>query len=318
MVEKIQILRPDIHLEMTDVPEGILVSQRGRKYIARGWHLTQEVASIVELALNEGLQCLIQNGHPSESKLLPNGDGTDYLTFSDKPEHRWTFVLNMDSCPDRANPVQVTFNKKFKHVLRMNSINCPPQWRSPQELVVAIEDLPSALRLTKPFWSQLGKKRGIGSERGKHGFFVDEEDLHSEIVQNWQAFDLADNLEFVSSKHLIGSPNNRMGEVDVLAKDTKGNVYVIELKNNAVRNAGGETPDQQLSRYMAHSEIRKIAEAHGGYVQGILIAQDIDQKLRNVIRESELPIIAYEATKANNRVVLQEVSRSSRYIAPRA
>lgn len=296
-------------------PDGLLIAQDGRAYIARDWRLTKDVARIVDLALGAGLTNMIQNGHPQESKLLPHGDGADYMTFSNAAAHRWIFVLDMDSCSHRCYPAQVKFNKKFKHVLRAGDIDCPPEWRSPQELQVAIADLPRAFSITKPYWDRLANKKGLAAERGRHSFFVDEEDLHSHIVQNWQGFPLSRRLRFRASKHLIGSPGNRIGEIDILSEDDAGNVFVIELKNNAVFNTGGETPDRQLGRYMRHVDIGALT-VNGGKVFGVLIAQSIEHKLRTAIRAGNLPIVAYEATKTGNGVKLQEVSRAQRSRIP--
>lgn len=233
------LVRPDLHLRVDTGPGGLVVSQAGRAYLARGWQLTPEVRVVVELALAAGLTQMIQDGHPRESNLLPNGSGADYLTFSDATGRGWVFVLDMDSCPRRATPTQVKFNKRFKRVLRAEGIPCPPEWRSPQELIVRLEDLPRALEVTRPWWARLGSRKDVAAERGKHAVFVDEEDLHSHIVQGWTAFPLAARLELIRSRFLLGTTARREGEVDLLARDRANNIWILELKNRAVLERRG-------------------------------------------------------------------------------
>jgi hypothetical protein len=304
----------DLHIQEIDA--GLLISQAGRSYIARRWRLTKDVVNVIEMAIKSGLVNLIQNGHPQESKLLPNGDGADYITFSDDPNHRWVFVLDMDSAPSQSKLQKVKFNKKYKHYLRDQGISCPPEWRSPQELVVNVSDLRRALDATKLFWSSLGQKSGVGAERGQHAYFVDEEDLHSHIFQNWNECPLSDTLMMPISKHLIGSVAARIGEIDLLTTDRRGNTFVIELKNRAVFNTGGETPDMQLIRYMTHPDIVRSARVAGGQVYGVLIAQEMDYRLRSAVRRCQHPIVAYEISKAESGMRLQEVSRSERFMVP--
>lgn len=301
--------RPDLNLVLKQVSNGILVEQSGSAYIARGWHLTPEVQRIIELALEAGLISMIQRDHPRESNRLPNGAGVDYLTFAPSDQHRWVFVLDMDACSKRQAPKVVKFSKTYKHALRRARISCSPEWRSPQELVVALSDLPAAVNAAAPLWDQLGQRRGKALERGLHEHFVDEEDLHSYIVQNWdQTFgDLG--FELVASRFLLGGLAHRQGEIDILAQDDSG-LVVVELKNWAVWNTGGETPDRQLMRYMTHPDVLELSRRSGGTIRGVLIAQNMDHRLRQEVRAATLPIIAFEATKTKDGLVLAEVAQS--------
>ena len=300
--------RDDIDLCLEEVPSGIRVEQANSAYIARGWHLTADVKKIINTALAAGLTSMIQRGHPRDSGRLPGGSGANYITFAPSEEHYWVFVLDMYSCPSRTTPKQVTFNNIFKHALRRANISCPPEWRSPQNLLVAVADLPAAIRAAAPLWDRLGRQKGKAMERGRHDHFVDEEDLHAHIVQNWRQIDTLLDLEFVASRHIVGGLAHRQGEIDVLARDRNG-LVVIELKNRALYNSGGETPDQQLVRYMTHPDI--LGTAQDGRVRGLLIAQEMDHRLRLAVKASPYPITAFEATKTDNGgLILVEVSRS--------
>ena len=147
--------------------------------------------------------------------------------------------------------MKVKFNRAYKHYLRASGIACPPEWRSPRHLV-AIDDLEHAIRASKPHWESLGPKIGKAGERGTHAFFVDEEDLHAHILRYWEDIPVLNNWELLASKHLLGSIHQRQAELDIIAATPKGSSIIIELKNQAVFNTGGETPEKQLSRYMAH------------------------------------------------------------------
>ncbi|WP_372520433.1 endonuclease NucS domain-containing protein [Limimaricola soesokkakensis] len=300
---------PHLELELSEVPDGVLVRQSGSAYLARGWRLTPEVKYIVRLALEAGLISMIQRDHPRESNRLPNGAGADYLTFAPSEHHRWVFVLDMDSCPRRRAPTKVKFSKTYKHALRRAGIACPPEWRSPQELIVAVEDLSMALSAAAPLWDRLGHRQGKAMERGLHDHFIDEEDLHAHIVQNWERTLRCKGLELIASRFLLGGLAHRQGEIDILARDKAG-LVVVELKNRAVWNTGGETPDRQLIRYMTHPDLLELASQKGDAIRGILIAQEMDHKLRRAVRASTHPIVAFEATKASEKLVLAEVARS--------
>ena len=107
---------------------GLRIGQAGKAYLSKGWELSQEVCAVFETAFSHGITCLIQRGHPSESKLYETGSTLDYISFSPSPEHYWVFALDMDSCSDarsRRRPHRVKFKKVYRHILRANGIKCP-------------------------------------------------------------------------------------------------------------------------------------------------------------------------------------------------
>lgn len=302
--------RPELGLILTQHIEGIYVSQSGLCYIAKRWQLTAEVIEICEMALDQGLVCMLQRNHPRESSYLPNGNGADYLTFSLTPEHRWVFVLDMDSCPKRSVPTRVRFSKTYKNYLRCNQVSCEPEFRSPQELHVATDQLSKALKVTKPYWSTLGKGRGKAMERSKHDFFVDEEDLHAHIIQHWDRIEIIKDMDLLESHMRLESLSHRSGEIDLLARSGQKELIVIELKNRAVGNAGGETPIEQVERYMKHPDITQKALNEGLEIRGILIAQEMDFRLRQAVAKSSFSVVAYEVTKTEAGLILSEISHS--------
>ena len=118
------------------------------------------------------------------------------------------------------------------------------------------------------------------------------------------------NWELVASKHLLGSIKRRQAELDIVATARTGAPVIIELKNLAVFNTGGETPEKQLARYMTHPEFLR---QFGNDPQGVLIAQSVDLKLAAAVQENALPMIAYEVTKMSQALIMQEVARSLRF-----
>ncbi len=303
---------PEHNLRISQDGQGARVDQGNNWYIANGWQLSDAVRSIFEEAFSNGLTCILQRGHPTESRY---GSVLDYISFSLSPEDYWVFALNMDSCvPNRprSNPTQVVFKKIFRHILRANGISCPPEWRTPQNVLVQVTDLQAALRAVKPDVPALGKMTGARLRRGKFSFFVDEEDLHSSLVHNWNACLLSSTLGLtkLASKMLLGGVARREGEIDILSRDKDSNLYVIELKD--VAKAGGtESPIQQLDRYMKHKTIVTMARELGGEIRGILIATEIQHDILRQISASALPLSAYEASKAEAGVSLECVCRSN-------
>ena len=205
---------------------------------------------------------------------------------------------------------KVKFNKTYKHYLRASGIKCPPEWRSPRHLDVDIEDLVHAIRASEPHWENLGSKVGRAGERGLHEFFVDEEDLHAHILRHWEAIPVLKNWELVASKYLLGSIKRRQAELDIVATAPTGDPVIIELKNLAVFNTGGETPEKQLARYMSHPVFLR---QFGSDPQGVLIAQSVDLKLAAAVREHALPMVAYEVTKTSQGLIMQEVACSLQF-----
>lgn len=303
---------PQYNLTISQELRGLKIEQYGSVYLAKSWETSPEVRSIFNLAFAHDLTSIIQRGHPSESKHYGSGATVDYISFSLSPEHFWVFALDMDSCPGtgaRRVPEQVKFKKVYRHILRQNGIACPPEWRTPQNLHVALQDLAAALEHVRPYVPKLGEMKGSRLRRGDYPFFVDEEDLHSFLVTNWDACPLSSGLRLVGSKVPLNTVASRHGEIDLLAEDDDGHVFVIELKDSA-RAGSGESPVQQLRRYMTHQDVIQRARQRNGNVFGILMAQDIADKVRRELAQSDDPMIAYEITKTGDGIALQKLAES--------
>lgn len=300
-------------LRISEEERGLRVEQCGRSYLAKMWALSPEVLAVVELALENGLSCLMRRGHPSESKLYETGGSVDYLCFSPTPEHHWVFGLDMDSCRGggaRRQPRRVKFSKRYRHILRANDIACLPEWRSPQHLHVDLTDLRRALAVVSPHVDSLGAMSGRRLERGAHPFFVDEEDLHAHLVRHWRNCPVLQALTLLHSKLLLNGIAHRQGEIDLLASDRERDLFVIELKDTAKANIT-ESPVRQLIRYMEHPEVLDMARTRGGAIFGMLIAQDLGHDVCKEVAQAEHPILAYEATKLPESIKLTLLATSS-------
>jgi len=303
---------PKYDLLVLQENRGLKIEQSGLAYLAKNWELSKEVLSVFDLAFSYNLTCLIRRGHPRETKFYETGETVDYIGFSLSPEHYWVFVLDMDSCLGsglRSKPRSIKFRKIYRHILRGKGIECSAEWRTPQNLHVDIEELGDALKCISPYVEKLGLMKGARLRRGEYPFFVDEEDLHSFLLSSWTKCSLSKRLGILASKFILNNIAHREGEIDLLAEDHDKNLFVIELKDSA-KNGSGETPTQQLQRYMEHPDIVQKAENRDRKIFGILIAQDLSIDVRRDIKNSDLPVISYEITKTEDGVDLEEMSRS--------
>ncbi len=254
---------------------------------------------------------MMQHGHPTDSRI---GGVLDYISFSISREDYWVFALDMDSCGvagQRCNPKRVKFKKIYRHILRENNIKCPPEWRTPQNLLVDAVDLKASLQSVMPYVPEFSKMKGARIHRGSRNFFVDEEDLHSFLVNKWPMCPSPlSSMKLLGSKVLLNNIAHRQGEIDILAIDEYENLFVIELKDMA-KGKSGETPVQQLCRYMEHPDIVRKSQELNGNIFGILIAQEIAHDVCTEIASCTLPIVGYEATKTSTGVVLAQVGSSA-------
>ncbi|WP_411065736.1 endonuclease NucS domain-containing protein [Vibrio rotiferianus] len=119
---------------------------------------------------------------------------------------------------------------------------------------------------------------------------VEEEDAENStssgfVLESHLRDYLADNLEllpiFKSKLKIYVNPEGRdgveyptdVGFIDILAVDSKGDFYVFELK----RSKGSDRVIGQIARYMGWA---KATIAKGKNVYGVIVATDIDEKLK--------------------------------------
>lgn len=61
---------PEVNLSIKDVHKGLLVKQKEDEYFARLRTLSEDVINTIELAIANGLHCIIRDKHPVSRNLL--------------------------------------------------------------------------------------------------------------------------------------------------------------------------------------------------------------------------------------------------------
>jgi hypothetical protein len=128
-------------LVLEDREGGTWISQRGKAYLARRWRLTDQVVKIVESAIESGLTCLWQSGHPK-------GGSSHHISFSfTHAPASWIFVLGGEARPPEVR--QITLNKKLKDLLEKSDIHYFWESAGGKNFTIATEDLTDFLALVK-------------------------------------------------------------------------------------------------------------------------------------------------------------------------
>lgn len=128
----------------------------------------------------------------------------------------------------------------------------------------------------------------VSSENGDmpldNEWSIVEKHLEDFLIANWEKTDLGKRYELIEED---GEPisqqyRTEVGTIDLLVRDKKSKDYVvIELKK-------GQSSDQtagQLARYMGW--VRRNLAKGKTTVQGLVIANDIDDKLRYALSENQ-------------------------------
>ena len=131
----------------------LYVNQRGKKYIARNWKLTDELCGIVHLAVSKGLGCVWRErgkkspqGHPKES-YFEGGEyfekGSHHIGFSRTPQERWVFVVGDEAGPPEIK--KITFEKHYAEFLDAAKIHYEKEKGRGKNLSVDPKNLKEAL-----------------------------------------------------------------------------------------------------------------------------------------------------------------------------
>ncbi len=170
-------VRPEVDLVIEEVAGGLRITQEGRTYLARKWQLTPEVRRVIDLALQYGLQCLWQQGHPG-------GDTSHHISFSfDRSRSSWIFVMGGEAGPPALK--RVTFHRRLKEYFRHAGLGWVWDWETAggKNILVAPTDVESILQ-TLPL---AGIRSGtlpalvISSRRVAPQFFHNECDLEDAL-----------------------------------------------------------------------------------------------------------------------------------------
>lgn len=119
--------------------------------------------------------------------------------------------------------------------------------------------------------------------------FALEKYLEEFIVDNWKSIDFGEDLSiFEDDNGNIGKQyyTESVGYIDILAKDSRGNFVVIELKK-------GRKNDEvigQVLRYVGW--VRENLAENGQEVRGMIIVRDKDSKLDYALKEISSTVFA--------------------------
>jgi len=101
--------------------------------------------------------------------------------------------------------------------------------------------------------------------------FMYEAELQNYLVENINRLRIFDNPVMIVENGI--EFNTSVGRIDILLKDSYGNLFIIELKRNHV----SDKTYGQISRYMGWAKENLI---HKGDVYGIILGKKMDDKLK--------------------------------------
>lgn len=261
---------PESDLRICDVGDGILIAQRGRRYKARAWRLTDELVEFVDLAVHYGFDANWVDGHPSVA-YMDGGKkfdiGSHHITFARSTDRRWAFVLGAEAKPPRITAV--TFNAKL--VDTIHAADVPFRWEHAGGHNVFIEPNDVPLLLAKLHGQELEVLRSRPS-RSLPRPALAKQRLTNEM-----------DLEIAFCHHLRSSPvPPRVMEVrphvegkypDLVLDVGDAGMAVVELKFAYA----GRAAHSQLNGYLAIPTVQ--ARAGDRPLHGILVARTFDSDL---------------------------------------
>lgn len=266
---------PDHDLFLDDRSNGVFVAQHGKSYLARKWKLTDQVQDIIRRALDHGLTCLWQEGHP--------GSDTSHhisFSFSHRPAF-WVFCLGGEANP--PNVRVVTVSKKVRGILQTNGLDAFWENAGGKNFSLAPEKLPifldaldkSGLRdlATLPAYSFEGRRLapivGVPSEKYL------EDCLFEAISSKTGEHERVQRQPRFPSEHVLHAQ-----DIPDLIIETESSAILCELKlYRAIE------PDLiQIRRYMANQQIRRNFGQRR--LQGVLVAHSFEPEIRATASET--------------------------------
>jgi hypothetical protein len=284
-----QLAIAQFDLELIERDDGIEVRQFGDAYLAKGWRLTESVMSLVHLAAENNLGVMLQHGHPQSSNRLPNGDGTEYLSFARTQETYWVFAINDQSGltrKSRSDVRWVLFNKAYRGPIAGAGVPSEIEpFRNASNIRVARDHVAAALASCLPWVDELGHRGGRRGAIGTFPGFRDEADIERRLMENIAALVPGRHFQLLGRQRTIDA-----GIVDLLLTEVERiGTVVVEVKQGRAQR---QHVDEQLRRYLASRDVAKLTK--GGRVVGCLVAERIDDGLRRHIRNCHPDIVAFE------------------------
>ena len=249
---------PDHGIGLEQIDEGIMVSQKGNRYLARGWCLTEDLVELMKRFLDAGFNCLIRTGHPQPSK---RPTGVAYIGFSSNENEPWLAVLDQYS---GQKPIRrLTVNARFRDLLTAAGI--PFNWETAggKNMFVAVADVDQLLREVTPVVTRSLNDAG-GNQRpgGTRAALTTELELQSLLIENTQK-KMFSGI-FGAVKSVIVNPrwrNNADGldpqtsDIPDVLVETDSALWVLELKLHEV----GVQAVHQVSRYVSNPACHALA-----------------------------------------------------------
>ncbi|MBK9578949.1 MAG: DUF91 domain-containing protein [Fibrobacteres bacterium] len=300
---------PEIGLELEQAAEGVVVRQFGDAYVARNWRLTDDVIAKIKICLGSGLKAMIQVRHPEYANRMPKGDGVIYFSFARSEKEMWIVVFNDNSPFPKKRPFDnvstVLINKRFRHFLTAGDIPwVTEKGRSACNVEIPCEFLETAIAsCLKGMEGDFQKNLSIlGDQKGG---FRGESDIEKWLMENLEDRS-GGQLEIIGRQVRLEN-----GIIDILAIDKDSDqVLIIEVKQ---QRAVSSVVEEQIPRYLASQRVMGICKNRRAI--GVLVAEEIPESIRRLIREHSLPLRGYEIKWSQNGVSFFEVCSSSSVFA---
>ncbi|MFC4352298.1 endonuclease NucS domain-containing protein [Fodinicurvata halophila] len=273
-------------IELSDVDEGLLVSQFDDAYIARGWRLTAPTIELVETALASGLRWMIRKGHPQPHARWPSRKGRVYLAFSPTRENQWSLAI--DTYRDGRGDYGVgVFNGKYHEQFLEHQVpfEFEKRNRGAGHMVVAREHILPTLKLLGDLDHNV---LFLGRDSQTADGFQTEYDIQRAILFEWKKTPFSERHRIIGDEFPV-DPGVNPRRIDVLARDmASGDWLVIEVKRAEAKIAAV----QQIEDYLG--TIGRRDDFAYGKLTGALVAERVPPAVRHYAASQGIE--AYEAS----------------------
>lgn len=289
MAQGTRFERPEVGLVMEETPVGTRVSQGGRTYLARKWKLTPEVVGVVETALEFGLSCVWQDGHPG-------GDESHHISFSfSREKASWVFVIGAEAGPPALK--KVTFHKRLKEYFKSAGLGWMWNWETAggKNILVAPGDLRSVLE-TLPLDDIRAGRLPMPAPSARRGAradcFASERQLDDALFALGMEKKGA-SVDLQRKRHFPSNSSFEVASTPDLMAVAPQQALVIEIK----LYEGGEAELAQLCRYLGNRALRLDMEPRR--IHGVLIAERFQPNALALARQRpDVTLVRYSQSSA--------------------
>lgn len=264
-------------ISVMDTTYGLLVRQYENAYIARGWRVTDKLTELIQTSIDSKLYWMLRDGHPQVHALWPSTKGRAYLAFSPTRDKQWAVAIDTINS-DGSNYGKAVFNGKYHEQFKKNGIEFLFEKRNTGagHMEVARHQVLETIRKMSNFdHSVLYKNKSSGPING----FSTEYDIQRSLLLYWAETPFAKDFTIVGDEVPINlasrnSARSNLGRIDILAKHTTRNEYlIIEIK----RAKATEAALKQISGYLG--ALKQREDMSTALFKGCLIAERIPRSL---------------------------------------